>query len=130
MQVITGDIDKVADPELREFLHQRLRDIEPYSLSELGYILLVEPGDPIEAIDKQLGFSILGNRWDGTRWGDPTFTPSWEVMEEHHGYFELVYVLSDDGSGVTVFLPKQGIADDLMAMLSHFAVPAQEGIDP
>ena len=84
MQVIRDDIETVANPELRELLRQRLRDIEPYSMSELGsYFLVVEPGDGVEAIDKQLGFSILGNRWDGSRWGDANFTPSWEILEEH-----------------------------------------------
>ena len=48
MQVITGDIDSVADPQLRELLQQSLRDIEPHTLSELGYFLVVEPGDSIE----------------------------------------------------------------------------------
>ena len=94
MQVITGDIDSVADPELRRLLQLRLRDIQPYALSELGYFLVVEPGDGIESIDKQLGFSIMANRWDGSRWGDANFTPSWEILEEHlhPDYFELVWV--------------------------------------
>ena len=35
-------------PELRELLQQSLRDIEPHTLSELGYFLVVEPGDSIE----------------------------------------------------------------------------------
>ena len=121
MQVITGDIDSVADPELRELLQQSLRDIEPHTLSELGYFLVIEPGDRIEIIDKQLGFSILGNRWTGTRWGDPAFTPSWEVLVAHSGWYELVYVLSDDGYGVTVFVPMQGADSELLAMCQRFA---------
>lgn len=81
MQVITGDMDTIADaiadPEMRDLVQQRLLDIEPHSLSELGAIIVVEPGDSIAAIDRQLGFHILGNRWDGTRWGAPAFAPGW-----------------------------------------------------
>ena len=121
MQVITGDIDSVADPELRELLQQSLRDIEPHTLPELGYFLVVEPGDRIEIIDRQLGFHILGNRWTGTRWGDPAFTPSWEVLVAHSGWYELVYVLSDDGNGVTVFVPMQDADSELLAMCQRFA---------
>ena len=123
MQVITGDIDSVADPELRRLLRERVRDMEPYSPAELGYFLIVEPRDGIEAVDAQLGFSILGNRWNGTRWGDPAFTPSWEILSEHQGWYELVFVLSDYGSGVTVFVPKQGADSELLTMCRQYTTP-------
>ena len=130
MQVITGAIDTnadaIADPELRELLQQRLRDIEPYSLSDLGSFIVVEPGDSVETIDKQLGFPILTNRWTGVQFGQTGFTPFWEVLEEHGTCYEMVFVLSDDGYGVELFIPKHPSMDsELLSMCAEFSLPAQ-----
>lgn len=74
-----------------------------------------------------LGFSVLHSRADSTRYGDPMFYPSFELIEEHPFCFEMVFVLSDDGAGVLVFVPKDIDLDaQLLAMCRQYAVRSQE----
>ena len=91
----------------------------------LGYFLIVEPGDSLQAINAQLGFNILTNRWTGIRFDQPGYTQSFEILDEHAGYYEMVFIISDDGFGIEVFIPKaEGVDPDLLAMCQRYAVPA------
>lgn len=111
MQIIRtqGDASTIADPELR-FLISRVYESVIDFPEILCFILIVEAGDSIAMLDAQLGFPIL--------------TTPHEILEEHAGYYELVFVISDDGSGIEVFIPKtEGVAPDLLAMCAQFASP-------
>ena len=111
MQIIhtEEDASTVTDPELRHLI-SRVYDSVIEFPEILCFVLLVEAGDSIPTLDAQLGFSILS-------------TPR-DILEEHAGYFEMLFVISDDGSGVEVFVPKTaGIAPDLLAMCAQFASP-------
>ena len=74
-------------------------------LLDLAPILVIEPCDTEEEIIKEIGFSPLVNRVDGERFPSPSFTPNWEYITNHRGWFEQVYVTGDDGSGVIIFIP-------------------------
>lgn len=118
------DLQKVADPALMGLISERIKEASAYveRFSELVFFVVVEPGDDMESVAIALGFSILVNRFDGTAYGCAGFTPSWDVLEEHAGFYELVYVLSDDGSGVTVLVSKaEGVSADLLSMCREFA---------
>ena len=129
MQIIRDPADaaSIADPELRALVEKTIRDLSedyPYDPAELGYFLLVQQGDTLAAINEQLGWDILTNRWTGIRFGDPRFTPSFELVDEHAGYFELVYVMGQDGGGIEVMVSKSIDIPDLLAMCRQYAVPA------
>jgi len=116
--------DSIPDPDLSRLIQQRAAALEEYELplADLALFIIVQPGDTPAAIDAHLGFPILSNRWIGIRYGQPGFTPSWEVTEEHAHWYELVFVLSDDGFGVYVFVPKDSaINPKLLAMCSAYA---------
>ena len=127
MQVLRGltAIGRVSDPEVRGLIELRIRELSEFSedvFADLVFFVVVEPGDSIGDVDSALGFPILNNRFDGTRFGDPGFTPSWEVLEEFAGFYELVYVLGDDGHGVTVLVAKaDGVSAELLAMCREYA---------
>ena len=128
MQVIRtpADASNINDPAIRRLVEQRIYDLgnEPFDLAELGYFIIVEAGDSIATIDAQLGFSILANRFNGIRFGQPGFVPSFEFVEEFSGCFEMVFVISDDGFGVEVFIPKTaGIDSELLELCSRYATP-------
>ena len=120
---IEEGVKSYPDPELRELVAahlKRLNEYEGYDLSELINFIVFEACDTVAYLDAALGFPIMANRFDGCRYGEPGFSPSWEVIEEHINWFELVYVLSDDGFGVVVFVPKH--ADpELLQMLQQYA---------
>ena len=71
----------ITDLELRELIAghiDRLGEYDDYQLSELIHIIVVEPADCYS----QLG-PFIGS------------TP--DVIQEHSDWYELVYVISDDG---------------------------------
>jgi len=122
---VTGDI---GDPEIRALAYSRFSMLDAdgdYDPDIYGYFIVVEEGDSLEALDRQLGFPILSNRFDGRCFEEAGFTPSFEILEEHVGCYEMVFVLSDDGYGVEVFIPKTVAIPVLIAMCRRYAVPAE-----
>jgi len=113
------DLDSLEDPELLALVRQRITDTAEFvdHFSELVHFVVVQRGDDVADIDEALGFPVMANRFDGIPFGQAGFTPSWDVLAEFPGWFELVYVLSDDGNGVNVFVAKAlGTPPDLLAM--------------
>ena len=130
MQVIRNlaEATQISNPVIRKLVEQRITDLgsEAFDTETLGYFLVVEQGDTPEAIERQLGFSILANRFTHIRYDQPGFTPSFEFIEEFADCFDMVFVISDDGRGVEVVISKD--ADpDLIAMCVLFSVIAPEG---
>ena len=124
----------ILDPELQSLIEQRivmLSEDEPYDPDVHGYFIVIEDGDTLEAIDVQLGFPILSNRVNGARFPDPAFTPSFEILEELTGCYDMVFVFSDDGYGVEVFIPKSVLVDsDLLDLCRRYAIKVQEPSKP
>jgi len=128
MQIIRdlASTDAITDPGIRHLVALRMHELgkEPFDLSELGYFLIVQPGDSLDVIDTQLCFPILCNRYTGICFDQSGFTPSFEFVEEFSGCYEMVFVLDDTGFGVEVFLPKsEGIDPDLLEMCQRYASP-------
>ena len=127
-----SDLESLEDPELLTLIRQRISETVEYAdqFSDLVFFVVVQPGDDIADVDEALGFPVMVNRFDGIAFGEPGFTPSWDVLAEHPGWFELVFVLSQDGNGVTVFVSKtggtaeaaQGTPAELLAMCRAYAV--------
>lgn len=115
-----ASIAGLGDAELRRLLQQRvdaLQAFDDYDLADLVTFIVVEPADSLQDLDAQLGFSALG-------------TP-FELLEEHPGYYEMVFVVSDDGFGIEVFVPKHpGIDSKLLARCIAHTPPSQEQPEP
>lgn len=97
-----GSLERALDPTLRAVINLRceqLRRNYTGPLDEIVSFLIVEPGDTERAIVETLGFSPLVNLSDGSRFGDPDYTPNWEWIERHGAWFEAAFILSDDGFG-------------------------------
>lgn len=82
-QQLEGFIDTCADEELRSLLQQRLDELADYQLHEVGYFYIVEGANDLVTLPQ---------------------LP--EVREEFTNWVELVYVISDDGFGLEVFIPR------------------------
>ncbi|NMM15475.1 MAG: hypothetical protein HHJ17_18305 [Rhodoferax sp.] len=128
MQTIRDPADAatVTNLELRTCIEKTISDLSedyPYDPDVLGYFLVVEPGDSIDALNAQLGFDILANKWTGIRFDQLGYTQSFEVLDEHAGFFEMVFIISDDGFGIEVFIPKTGVDPELLAMCRKYAMP-------
>lgn len=131
MIVITDQrqIIEVADTHLRQLIEQRIQGIEeccPWDVEELGPIIIVEPGDTADALEKVMGFSILEGIFDEARFPDENFSPSFEFAESIGDHlFELVYIVNDGGYGNDIFIVNRpGIDPVLLAFCQTYAVPA------
>jgi len=118
-------LSTVRDPEVRRLIERRIEEYGPDA--DLATFVVVEAGDPLGALDAQLGFPILSNRFDGARHGDPGFSPSFELAEDHGAFFELLFVLADYGDGVIVLVPKgDGVNGALLSLCAEYAAPASD----
>jgi hypothetical protein len=112
-------IDSIADPDILKLVklrHDQLGD------EMFGSMIIIEAGDAISDIEKEIGFPILTNLFDDVRYPDTDFVPCFEALEDHGNFYEMVLILSDGGDAVEIFIPKVGVDNDLLAMCSQFAV--------
>lgn len=90
-----------GDPELQTLISNRIDELAEFGpIDELAHFLIVEHQDDLDAIDAHLGFSVLERPVD--------------VIERHAHWFELTYVLRDDGFGVVLFVPMEGASPPLL----------------
>ena len=118
---------QISNPQIKQLVQQRINDLAGQDIGEweFGYFLVIEFTDTIQAIKAQVGFDILCNRFTGIRYDQAGFTPSFEFIEEFPSCYDMVFILSDDGAGVEVFIPKDdGIDPDLIAMCQLYVVQA------
>lgn len=114
------DITHVEDEALRMLIQRRAQDFAEFDdipLNELVMFVLVEPGDSVADLDAQLTLTMLDVPFD--------------VLEDHAGYYEISFVVSDDGYGIDVFVPKQpGVDPALLDHCAQLVAAMGGGVDP
>ena len=125
MQIVRNlnDTYQIQNLAIKDLVQQRINDLggEAFDATELGYFLVVEAGDTIEAINDQLGFDILCNRMTGVRYDQSGFTPSFEFVEQIGDMFDGVWILDDSGFGIEVLFVPDGVCTDLVTMCQRYA---------
>ena len=82
--------------------------------------ILVEPFDSIDALEQSTGCPIITSWFSDAVYPHEDFAPSFEFVEEHHDFYEMVFVLTDDHT--TVFIvPKSGSVPLLLALCEEFS---------
>ena len=122
-------IKEISNAAIRGLVQRRIHDLggDAFNTEALGTFLVIEPGDQIQNINREVGFNILHNRLNGLRFDQSGFTPSFEFVEEYPCCYDMVFVLSDDGIGVELFVSKDNDIDaDLIAMCCMFAFQSQD----
>jgi hypothetical protein len=111
---IRGAVTRI--PEVALFISTRIEELSEYAdydLAELVHILVVQPGDTLAELDEALGFAVEDRAVD--------------AIDAHPGCWELTYILTDDGFGVVVYVPKGADIDprllDLCASRAAGATP-------
>lgn len=111
MHIITSvaALDAVTDETLRPILEQYRE------LLDLAALFIVEPGDTLDTLHQARGWPFEG----------------WEFILHHAGgWFECIFVLSQDGAGHVVLVPDLPTIDSgLLQLCNAHAVPAVE-VDP
>ncbi len=120
------DVSSITDPDLRNLIELRLSQLSDggtYDPDRDGELFVVEPNESIDAIETEVGFPVLTNPVDGTRYGEADFTPASECIESHETAFEIVFATND--FGFAVFVPKHPAVDStLLSMCAAFATPS------
>jgi hypothetical protein len=121
-----ADVAQIADSLLRDLIEQRILEVSDggsWNSALYGYFIVAEPGDSVAALEAESGCCLLTGRFTESPFGEPGFVPSFEFIEEHANCYEGVWILSDDGFGVVILIPKvDGIDPGLMSMCVTYAI--------
>ena len=114
-----SQLNLVTDPDILKLVKLR-----HYQLGDemFGSVIIVEAGDTVQDIEQEIGFSILTNLFEDVRYPDPDFVPCFEVLEDHGGCYEMVFIFGDGDDAIEIFIPKDGVDPLLLSMCSQFAV--------
>ena len=121
LKILTmSQLNLVIDVHILDLLRLRFDQLD---LDMNVSMFIVEPGDTVEDIEEEIGFCILTNLFDDVRFPDPDIVPFCEALEDHGGFYEMLFILSDgDDDAIEIFIPKAGVDPLLLAMCSQFAV--------
>jgi hypothetical protein len=108
----------ITDPDILKLVTLRLTQLATLPTP----MIIVEPGDSLSDIEKEIGFPILTNLFDETTYPDPDFVPSCESLEDHGHCYEMLFILGDGEEAVEIFIPKTVVDPSLLAMCADFAV--------
>jgi hypothetical protein len=114
-----SSFESITDPDILKLVklrHDQLGD------EMFGSVIIIEAGDSISCIEEELSFPILTNLFDDISFPDPDFVPCFEVLEDHGGCYEMLFILSDGDDAIEIFIPKVGVDPLLLSMCSQFAV--------
>jgi hypothetical protein len=109
----TASVDQLIQIELKQLIRERIAEItqgETYNADTYGEFVVVEAGGSLPEIEAHLGREVVGN---------------FEWLVEWPCCWEAVFVLSDDGCGIDLLVPKvAGVDPDLLAICEQWATPA------
>jgi hypothetical protein len=77
--------------------------------------ILVEPNDTVDDLEMSSGCPIITSWFSDAVYPHEDFAPSFEFIEEHHDFYEMVFVLTDDNT--TVFIVPKSDSDPLLLTL-------------
>ena len=118
-----SSFDSITDHDILKLVklrHDQLGD------EMFDSVIIIEAGDSISDIEQEIGFSILTNLFDDKRYPDPHFVPCFEVLEDHGGCYEMVFIFGDGDDAIEIFIPKHVVDNKLLAMCSQYAVSITE----
>ena len=114
-----SQLNTIINPDIHKLVTLRLTQLGSTLATPM---IIIEPGDSLSDIEEEIGFSILTNLFDDICYPDPEFMPSCEVLEDHGGCYEMLFILGDGEEAVEIFIPKTGVDPLLLSMCSQFAV--------
>lgn len=64
--------------------------------------VVFRPRDTLSALEEALGFDVFANAGDGTRHGDPDYSPGFDLCVDHGSCFELTFEFTADFTHVVI----------------------------
>ncbi|MES2095362.1 MAG: hypothetical protein V4459_01245 [Pseudomonadota bacterium] len=108
------------DPKLHALLTERINALGD-ELIDWTECLVVQPGDTEDDIIRHVGFSPLVEPIDGIRSGEAGFTPFWDYLADHGGYFELIVTFGSTFAYIVFVQDTEGVPTDLLDLCRIYA---------
>ena len=113
-----SQLHHIIHPDIHKLVTLRLTQLDTTLPSPM---IIMQTGDSLSDIEKEIGFPILTNLFDDITYPDPDFMPSCEVLEDHGGFYEMLFILGDGEEAIEIFIPKTGVDSLLLAMCADFS---------
>jgi hypothetical protein len=113
-----SQLNTITDLDIHKLVILRLTQLDSIHPSPM---IIMEPGDSLSSIEKELGFPILTNLFDDISYPDPDFIPFCEVLADHGGCYEMLFILGDGEEAIEIFIPKTGVDASLLSMCADFS---------
>jgi hypothetical protein len=117
-----SQLHHISDPDILKLVTLRLSQLDSNLPTPM---IIIEPGDSLSSIEKEIGFSILTNLFDDISYPDPDYIPSCEALEDHGGCYEMLFILSDGEEAIEIFIPKTGVDASLLSMCADFSTQSE-----
>ena len=82
--------------------------------------ILVEAHDTIDDLEASTGCPIVTSWFSDAVYPHEDFAPNFEFIEEHHDFYEMVFVLTDDNTTVFI-IPKEKVDPLLLSLCQEFS---------
>jgi hypothetical protein len=82
--------------------------------------ILVEDHDTVDDLEASTGCPIIKSWFSDAVYPHEDFAPSFEFIEEHQDFYEMVFVLTDDNTTVFI-IPKEKVDPLLLTMCQEFS---------
>ena len=113
-----SQLNTIIDTDIHKLAALRLAQLKSNIPTPM---IIMQTGDSLSDIEKEIGFPILTNLFDDTTYPDPDFMPSCEALEDHGGCYEMLFILGDGDEAIEIFIPKTGVDTALLAMCADFS---------
>ena len=112
-----SQLHHITDPDIHKLVILRLSQLDSIHPSPM---IIMEHGDSLSDIEKEIGFPILTNLFDDISYPDPDYMPSCEALEDHGGCYEMLFIFGDGEEAIEIFIPKTGVDSELLSMCADF----------
>ena len=82
--------------------------------------ILVEAHDTVDDLEVSTGCPIVTSWFSDGIYPHEDFAPSFEFVEEHHDFYEMVFVLTNDNTTVFI-IPKEKVDPLLLSLCQDFS---------
>jgi hypothetical protein len=108
------------DTQLSDLLIKRQSQLGG-EIEGIASFVVIQSFDRPRWVENALGYSVFENPVDGTRWGDPEYTPAFEFIEDHGFAFELAFQFTDDFTHVFFVENAPNTHPDFLSFCAHYA---------
>jgi len=105
-----------VDDDLRQLIADRVHDWTVTDLLDLTHLVVLRAGDTEQDLIDETTLSPLFNPLDGSRFGSPSYLPSFDLLLQHGRWFEILWTFSS-GHAVFAFVEDANGTDPELLLL-------------